>query len=309
MLGADPHFERVEARALTGSVILHVAPGAEDAPLVDAVCAALAAAESPGRRPETGRQAPDAGPRRHSLGASEIARMLDADATAGLNAAEAASRLGRHGPSLLPQEEQRSRLSLATGGVADAAATLAVVLINGVIGYVTEGQAESAIHALMDPSGQSVTVVRGGQELTITASALVPGDLVQVRSGTQIAADARLVAARRLLVDESAFTGETVPVEKSPDAVTEAEAPIGARPAILHSGTIVAERAGSAIVVATGSQTAAARIVPFSASRPAGPGLRSRLSWTGSARSWSRALWRFAGFSSVSAGCAATAFR
>lgn len=166
-----------------------------------------------------------------------------------------------------------SAVSLATGGIADATATLAVVALNGVLGFVTEGQAERTIHALVDTSTHRVRAIRDGEETRLPASELVPGDLLVVGPGIQLAADACLVSARGLRIDESTLTGESQPVRKDPATTAEPDTPMGERKGMLYAGTIVAEGSGRAIVVATGARTEAARIQRLSASgrRPQAP--------------------------------------
>ncbi|MGC9367998.1 MAG: cation-translocating P-type ATPase [Paracoccaceae bacterium] len=284
-----------EVRAGTGSVILHAPRGPDMAEVLAALRHALARARAGGAQPvPRARAAPCEGPAWHALPPDTIARRLEADPAGGLSEGEARARLARHGFNVLPQAERRSEfslfaeqfeslpvamlgvsaaVSLATGGVADAVATLSVVLANAVFGYVTEGQAEARIHQLMDSSAEKVTVLRGGREQVIRAAELVPGDIYIARPGVQIAADARVIAAERLRLDESALTGETLPVEKLPGAAVEEGAPIGARPTMLHAGTLVAEGRGRGLVTATGRDTVAAQIALLSqtASRPRAP--------------------------------------
>ena len=282
--------QRAEARQCTGSLILHFDPCLDHGQVADSVRDMLrrcpeAPAPAPPDRPD------DAAPDRPSLALGEVLARLDTDADRGLSQAEAARRIARFGRNLMQREQPASTLqllgrqfrglpvlmlagssavSLATGGVADATATLAVVLLNGVLGFVTEGQAERTIHALVDTSTHRARVIRGGEEIRLLASDLVPGDLLVVGPGIQLAADARLTAARGLRIDESALTGESLPVAKDPDALADPDTPIAERSAMLYAGTIVAEGAGHAIVVATGARTEAARIQRLSApgSRP-----------------------------------------
>ncbi|WP_233495518.1 cation-translocating P-type ATPase [Rhodosalinus halophilus] len=292
-LGAVPGVRTAEVRATTGSVILQLAGPLSDAEVLAAVQATLAA-PSCRTRPRATRRAAETGPAWHGLSAEEALTRVATDATTGLSDEEARARLARLGANRLPGGAQRSQaamlaeqfqslpvamllgsaaVSVATGGAADAAATIAVVLINAALGYVTEGQAEASISKLMDSSEEAVTVLRDGTARTLPARELVPGDLVEMHAGRVIAADARLVAARRLRVDESALTGETLPVTKLPDAQVDEEAPLGERPTMLHSGTLVAEGEGRAVVVATGPRTVAARIAEISerATRPRAP--------------------------------------
>ena len=298
-LEADPRVEEVRARAASASVILRAPALDSDEAVLSLAREALRSALSPGEAaPPRPAQAPahlrDPSRPWHAERARDVLQALDSDAEQGLDAAEAERRRARHGLNTLPQEERTSQLalfaqqfnslpvamltvssvfSIATGGVADAVATLSVVGVNAVFGFVTEGQAEAAIHKLMDTSQQEVGVIRGGARHRIGAAQLVPGDIVEVHAGTQLAADMRLLSAENLRVDESALTGETFPVPKGPDEAVEAEAPVGARATLLHGGTLVAEGTGRAVVVETGARTAAAQISLLSsgAQRPRAP--------------------------------------
>ncbi len=230
----------------------------------------------------------------HALSPADVAGRLATCPERGLTAEEARARLRRHGANLMPQEEPRAPfavfleqlsgvpvlmlgasavVSLAGGAVADATATLSVVMLNAVLGYVTEGQAEGVIQSLAGGSEQEVTAIRGGVPCRIPARALVPGDVLALAHGMQAPADARIVAARRLKADEAALTGETEAVAKAAERAVERDAPLGARPTMLHAGSIVAEGEGRAIVVATGRHTVAAEtaLLSQSAERPRAP--------------------------------------
>ncbi|MEO1277304.1 MAG: HAD-IC family P-type ATPase, partial [Pseudomonadota bacterium] len=238
--------------------------------------------------------APFAGPAWHALPAATVLTDTGADPDTGLTPKEAAARRLTQGANVLPSQQRQSPLtlfarqfeglpvmmlgassviSLGTGGIADGIATLAVVALNGVLGFITEGEAERRIHDLMDASQQQAHPLRDGIILSTPAAALVPGDVIAVEAGHQIPADARLLSRQRLLVDESALTGESLPVEKNADARVNADAPIGERPTMLYAGTIAAEGSGRAVVVATGAETEAARIQMLSrgAARPQSP--------------------------------------
>lgn len=294
VLESDSAIRKCEARAWSGSVILHITGALSDADLEHAVLRGLK------RPPDLAVQHPatpvaaDGERAWHSLSVDATSRLLDTNPDAGLSMAEAAARLARHGENRLQSAARRSPLSLfaeqfeslpvvmlmgsaavsaATGGLADAAATMSVVLINATFGFVTEGQAEASISKLMDSSDEIVTVIREGRQMTLRASDIVPGDIVHVQPGRVIPADARVLAAHRLKVDESALTGETIPVAKARDADVAQDAPIGARPTVLHAGTLVSEGEGRGAVVATGARTASARIALLSesAARPRAP--------------------------------------
>ena len=217
----------------------------------------------------------------HALSRSAVSERIGGDRKLGLSQEEAQARLRRFGANAPPSQERVSQfalfarqfhglpvgmlcassaISLATGGVADAVATLGVVLVNGVLGFVTEGEAERRIHDLMDSSHQPARVVRDGELREIASRDLAPGDLIELLPGRQVPADARLVSAKRLAVDESALTGESVAVEKSPGAKVRPNAAIGDRKNMVFAGTIVAEGQGRALVLDTGPRTEAARI-------------------------------------------------
>ena len=293
-LRAAPGVTAAQARAPSGSLIVHVDPGLAPEAVIAAIQAAYV---GPDPKEEPARPAaspPAATTPWHSLGPETVLGRVEADATRGLTAAQARARRARDGANVLPADAPRAQLalfaeqfeslpvamlagsavvSLATGGVADAVATLSVVMVNAVFGYVTEGQAEASIHSLMDSSTESVTVLRDGQELRLRAAEVVRGDIYIARPGTVIAGDARVIQAEGLRVDESALTGETEPVAKQAVAELPCDAPIGERPTMLHSGTLVAEGQGRAVVVETGTGTAAARIALLSqsAARPRAP--------------------------------------
>ncbi|MYM55194.1 cation-translocating P-type ATPase [Thalassovita mangrovi] len=295
-LRAHPGVASVDLRDGTGSIVIQASSAAETGTLIDLVQAAYVNPHAARPQTEAIPTAPGTGSATawHSLPAETVAQRLGADPQTGLGAAEARARLARDGANMLPQHRRPSQfsilaeqfqslpvamlagsaaVSMVTGGVADAAATLVVVAINGVFGYVTEGQAEATMHALIDSSSDKVTVLRDGRETDLRAADIVRGDIVLARPGTVVAADARVLSAERLKVDESALTGETEPVRKLPDLVVGEDTPIGDRPTMLHAGTLITEGRGRALVVETGADTAAARIALLSqtASRPRAP--------------------------------------
>ncbi len=194
----------------------------------------------------------------------------------GLRSEEATARLTRYGANILPEAEPRSALamflgqfaslpvallgasaviSLATGGLADALVILGVVLINATIGYVTEQQAEHVIKSLTGPSHPLATVVRDGTLLTLPAERIVPGDVLALAPGSYVPADARLIEARRLSVDESALTGESLPVVKETVTLDRNHVALADRVNMVHRGTQVTGGQGLAVVVATGAAT------------------------------------------------------
>ena len=214
--------------------------------------------------------------------AEAVAAGLGSDPVRGLGDAEAAARLDRLGPNeleaaaaqpawrkLLKQFEDPLIYLLlaaivvsliawladgASGAPWDAIVIAAIVVLNGVLGYVQEARAEEAVAALQRMAVPAASVVRGGREQRIPASAVVPGDVLALAEGDAVAADARLVQARSLMVAEASLTGESEPVLKDVAPLTE-PAVLGDRINMVFSGTAVTRGRGRAVVTATGMAT------------------------------------------------------
>ncbi len=216
----------------------------------------------------------------HQIGADEALAAVGSSRT-GLTAALAQKRLKQFGYNLLPEAAPRSALSmfigqfnslpvallgasaavsLATGGIADAAVILGVVLINAMIGYVTESRAEKTIKSLTGPAHPATLVVRDGTLQSIPTEQIVVGDLLALAPGSYIAADARLLETRHLSADESSLTGESLPVIKSTAPLPSGNIPIADRVNMVYMGTQVTGGQGLAIVVATGAASEIGRI-------------------------------------------------
>lgn len=199
----------------------------------------------------------------------------------GLKHAEAARRLAAHGPNVLAQAPPRSALAMFAaqfadlmililiaaavisgliGDVADTIVIAAIVLLNAVLGFAQEFRAERAIVALRRMAAPSATVVREARPAAIAAADLVPGDVVLLESGRIVPADLRMFDVANLRVDESALTGESVPVEKTVEALAEADLAVGDRRNIAHKGSVVTYGRGRGVVVATGMRTEFGRI-------------------------------------------------
>ncbi|MEW6293066.1 MAG: cation-transporting P-type ATPase [Pseudomonadota bacterium] len=200
--------------------------------------------------------------------------------TSGLSAAEAARRLAAHGPNRLTPPKKRGPLlrflfqfhnvliyvllgaagvTAALGHWVDTGVILGVVFINALIGFIQEGKAEKSLDAIRNMLSLHAMVMRDGRRSEIAAEELVPGDIVLLASGDKVPADLRLIEMRGLRIEEAALTGESEPVEKSPDAVAE-EASIGDRTGMAYSGTLVVFGQGRGVVVATGDATEVGRI-------------------------------------------------
>ncbi|MEN9226375.1 MAG: HAD-IC family P-type ATPase [Thermostichus sp. HHBFW_bins_43] len=135
----------------------------------------------------------------------------------------------------------------------------AVVLINAIIGYIQEAKAEEAISALAQSVTTEATVIREGQKLRIPSRELVPGDVVLLASGDKVPADLRLLSVRNLQVDESALTGESVPVEKQLGSLPE-DTPLADRQNMAYAGSFVTFGQGMGVVIAIGNETQTGRI-------------------------------------------------
>jgi cation-transporting ATPase F len=135
----------------------------------------------------------------------------------------------------------------------------AVVVINALISYIQESKAEEAIAALAKSVATEVTVMREGQKVRVPSRELVPGDVVLLSSGDRVPADLRLVSVRNLRVDESALTGESVPVEKRLGSLPE-DTPLAERQNMAYAGSFVTFGQGAGVVVAIGNQTQTGRI-------------------------------------------------
>ena len=224
-------------------------------------------------------QDPLATPVWHALPAEEALARQDSGRQ-GLGSDQAADRLGRHGPNLLPPPKRRGPLprfllqfhnvliyvllgaagiTAALGHWVDSGVILGVVVINAIIGFIQEGKAESALEAIRGLLSPHAQVLRNGHRREIDASELVPGDIVFLVSGDRVPADLRLLEVKGLKVDEAALTGESLAVEKRTEAVA-ADAPLGDRASMAWSGTLVTYGQATGVVVATGGATEIGRI-------------------------------------------------
>jgi Ca2+-transporting ATPase len=212
----------------------------------------------------------------HLWEAEAVAARWKTPPERGLTTRRVAEHLKTYGPNLLPESEPRSGweifadqfkslpvallgaaagLSVVTGGLVDAVLIMGVVVINAVIGYKTETESEKVIRSLQTLVRPVALVQRQGRLKEVSAEEVVPGDLVVLRPGSYVPADARLLAASHLSVDESALTGESMPVLKATDALKEENIPLAERINMVFMGTLVTGGEGLAVVVATGSYT------------------------------------------------------
>lgn len=194
----------------------------------------------------------------------------------GLTAGEARRRLKRYGPNELQEARRISPwqilleqfknvliiillvatvISFFLGHGLESIVIAIIVLFAVLLGFVQEYRAERAIEALRQMTAPTATVVRDGEEVRLPARDLVPGDVILLHTGDRIPADARLIEAINLQVEESALTGESVPVEKHVQPLAHDNLPLGDRRNMVYAGTSVTYGRGRALVVATGMHT------------------------------------------------------
>jgi len=218
-----------------------------------------------------------------ALGVDKIIKYFKSDPVFGLTDKEAQKRLNTYGPNKLIDDEKISPIKVflsqfqdvmvliligATlisgmlGEYADALTIFAIIILNAFLGLIQEYRAEKTIEALKKITSPTAYVVRGGEERKVSAEELVPGDVVLLKAGDRVPADLRLIKSMHLEVEESALTGESVPVRK--DSQWTAEGKREERAAyprnMVFMGTLVTRGRGRGIVVSTGMETEVGRI-------------------------------------------------
>ena len=212
---------------------------------------------------------------------SEAAEKLETDLAAGLTHNAVAARLEKYGPNELqgqpgPTVWQKilsqlkdflillllgaAVISLLLGEASDAIVIFLVVILNTVLGVVQELKAEKALSALEELTAPLAKVHREGQTREVAAKELVPGDLILLEAGDFVPADARLVTTESLQVNESALTGESVPVAKEAEFTAAEDMPLGDQKNMVFKGTIVTFGRGRALVTGIGMDTELGRI-------------------------------------------------
>ncbi|RLA01060.1 MAG: ATPase, partial [Gammaproteobacteria bacterium] len=216
----------------------------------------------------------------HAQSALTIIATLETDPARGLSVTEAERRLAEHGPNILLVTKREhwyhilarqfldvliailmiaAVISLAIGEVGDAITIFAIIVLNGILGFVQEWKAEKALEALAQMLAPHCTVVRDGHEQKIAARTLVPGDVVLLEIGDRVPADLRLIEAVNLKADESALTGESASVHKD-TACVALDAPLAGKRSMLWMGTNITNGRGRGVVVAIGMDTEFGRI-------------------------------------------------
>ncbi len=221
----------------------------------------------------------------HELPRDEIFEILDTG-FCGISAEDAAQRLEEYGPNVVESGDKISKLdilwaqlksplvlvlvvaaiiSLIAGKNADAIVIAVVILVNTLIGFFQEYRAEEALEALMSQAAPEADVVRrmdGGEDcidVSIPASEVVPGDIILLDAGDKVPADARLIEAANLDVEEAMLTGESTSVRKQVERL-EGYLPIADRTNLVYGGTIITNGRARAVVYATGAQSEMGKI-------------------------------------------------
>ncbi|MCP6681462.1 calcium-translocating P-type ATPase, SERCA-type [Bacillus nakamurai] len=217
----------------------------------------------------------------HEMGQTDLLQATNTSIKQGLTEKEVKKRLEKHGPNELQEGKRPSAIVLffaqfkdfmvlvllaATlisgflGEYVDAIAIMAIVFVNGVLGFFQERRAEKSLKALKELSTPYVSALRDGSWTKIQSKELVPGDIVKFTSGDRIGADVRIVEAKSLEIEESALTGESLPVVKQADKLREPDVSLGDITNMAFMGTIVTRGSGVGVVVGTGMNTAMGKI-------------------------------------------------
>jgi len=216
----------------------------------------------------------------HARSAEDVLREFEVDPARGLSNEKVHSARETFGPNELDRAKRRSVwqilieqfksvviiimglaaiAALVTAQWTEAIAILAVVIVNAAIGFFAEYKAARSMEALRKLGARQTVVRRAGKEQEVETVDLVPGDILVLKEGSLIPADARIIETNNLRVTEAALTGESVPANKTTEAV-DAEAPLAERLSLLFKGTSIADGEAVAVVVATGTETELGRI-------------------------------------------------
>ena len=222
----------------------------------------------------------------HVVSLEEITELLQSDRQRGLSVDDVTRRQKHFGSNELKETRGRNALTILWDqftnimlimliGVAivsaildlrqgsfpkDAIAIFSIVILNGILGYFQESRAEKALAALKSLSSPHVRVIRDGTTKEIDAKELVPGDIMLLEAGVQVAADGRLLEAQNLQIAESTLTGEATVIDKDARASLAEDAPLGDRINLVFQGTEVVRGRAKAIVTKTGMETEIGRI-------------------------------------------------
>jgi len=240
-------------------------------------------------------ESPDLAVAWHTLDVEKTLSRLDSDRNSGLTSQEVSARVQRYGTNELEETGGRSAWQilldqftnimllmligvaiisgivdvvqlqtkgLSTGEVPfkDTIAILAIVILNGVLGYLQETRAEKALAALKRLSSPKVRLIRDGRTLEVSSKELVPGDIMLLEAGVQLAADGRLIEESNLQIRESALTGEAQAVNKQANLELSEDTSLGDRINLVFQGTEVVQGRAKVIVTSTGMSTELGKI-------------------------------------------------
>lgn len=217
----------------------------------------------------------------HEMSVQEVEEAVNTNIQHGLDEQDAKKRLKQFGYNELQQKEKQSAILLffaqfkdfmvlillgavlisgLLGEYVDAIAIIAIVIINGILGFFQERKAEKSLEALQELAAPQVKVLRGGEWRKIPSRELVVGDIVEFGAGDRIGADVRIITANSLEIEESPLTGESVPVAKHTEKLPVSDMGIGDMENMAFMGTMATRGSGMGIVVATGMKTAMGQI-------------------------------------------------
>lgn len=218
----------------------------------------------------------------HNKSAEKAAELLETDIKNGLGNDEVKKRLDKYGKNVLKEKKKKNvfikfleqfndfmiiillaaaaisfitSLMQGEADITEPVIILAIVVLNALLGVIQEQRAQRSLEALKKLSSPHACVRRSGNEITIDAADVVPGDILIVSAGDLVAADCRLITSNNLTVDESSMTGEAVHAEKDADIILDEFAPLGDRKNLLLASTSVTGGKGTAIVTETGMNT------------------------------------------------------
>ncbi|MEK6201769.1 MAG: HAD-IC family P-type ATPase, partial [Desulfobulbaceae bacterium] len=216
----------------------------------------------------------------HHLPMDEVAELLQGDTEKGLDLFEVKHRREQYGPNTISSKKGKGPwlrfvlqfhqpliyILIASGLVTavlqewvDSGVIFGVVLVNAIIGFIQEAKAVNALAALAKTMTSEATVLRQGEKTRISSIDLVPGDIVFLQSGDKVPADMRFFQIRDLQIDESALTGESVPVQKSVNQLVH-DTGLADRKNMAYGSTLVTYGQGTGIVTATGDHSEVGRI-------------------------------------------------
>lgn len=213
---------------------------------------------------------------------NEIFEELDVSYSTGLSSDEVTSRLEKHGKNELQGKKPKNFFQLFLqqfndvliyilliaaivsgflGEISDAVIIFIVIIINAVVGVIQESKAEKALEALKNLSTPKAILRRNGQLIEVASEEIVPGDIISLDAGRYVPCDLRIIDCVNLQIEESALTGESVPVEKNPDTLNDKdEFPLGDQKNMAFMSTLVTSGRGFGVAVSTGMNTEMGKI-------------------------------------------------